>query len=101
VSSCWTRAIAFIHRSLPVYFSPYGRTPNSSSTSETQLDRLYQKIVDDLDTLLVLWALKLPEPLKQREQSLRYASHNGLRFFADCAAKKWPLSGQQKQRLTP
>jgi hypothetical protein len=26
---------------------------------------------------------------------------NSLRFFADCAAKKWPLSGQQKQRLTP
>ena len=28
----------------------------------------------------------------QREQNSRYASYNGLRFFADCAVKKWPLA---------
>ena len=26
----------------------------------------------------------------------RYAAHNGLRFFADRAAKKWPLRGSLK-----
>jgi len=34
----------------------------------------------------------------QREQSSRFSGHNGLRFFADCAAKKWPLRGNATQR---
>ena len=29
----------------------------------------------------------------------RHASHNGLRFFADCAAKKWPLRGSKSNDL--
>jgi hypothetical protein len=41
----------------------------------------------------VLLASKLP---KKREQNSRQNQHNGLRFFADYAAKKWPLSGQQE-----
>ena len=35
----------------------------------------------------------------QREQNPRYAAHNGVRFFADCAAKKGLLSEQQKSGL--
>ena len=38
----------------------------------------------------MLLASKLPE---QREQNSRYHSHNGLRFFAGYAAKKWPPFG--------
>jgi hypothetical protein len=26
---------------------------------------------------------------------------NGVRFFADCAAKKWPLPGQQESDILP
>ena len=37
--------------------------------------------------------LLVSKPPKQREQNSRYASHNGVRFFADCAAKKGPPFG--------
>src|SRR5437867_6403777 len=36
-------------------------------------------------------------PATQREQNSRYDAHNGLRFFADCAAKKWPLRGSAER----
>jgi hypothetical protein len=38
-------------------------------------------------------------PPEQREQSSRHHSHNGVRFFADCAAKKGLLSEQHKSGL--
>ena len=37
-----------------------------------------------------------PPDLPKREQNPRYRPHNGLRFFADQAAKKWPLRGSLK-----
>jgi hypothetical protein len=33
--------------------------------------------------------------IAQREQNSRYAQHNGVRFFADCAAKKGPFRGSR------
>src|SRR5215468_12619423 len=33
---------------------------------------------------------------EKREQNSRYPLNNGLRFFSDCAAKKWPLRGSPK-----
>ena len=47
-------------------------------------------------SFFMLLASRLPE---QREQSSRHHSHNGVRFFADCAAKKGLLSEQQKSGL--
>jgi hypothetical protein len=49
---------AFTHRSLPGAFSPTGPTPKLQRHKRTHLDRLYQKVVDDLDELLGAVGLK-------------------------------------------
>src|SRR2546422_605645 len=44
------------------------------------------------------WRRQWRQPRRKREQNSRFCGHNGLRFFADCAAKKWPLRGNATQR---
>ena len=51
----------------------------------------------DLSQLAKGFALDIPLISEgfatQRERNSRFATHNGLRFFADGAAKKLPLRG--------
>src|SRR2546428_7675096 len=44
------------------------------------------------------WRRQWRQPRRKREQNSRFCGHNGLGFFADCAAKKWPLRGNATQR---
>jgi len=57
---------AFTHRSLPAYFSLTGLTPSSRTTNELELDRLYQKIVDDLDSFFTPLASRLAEQMRTK-----------------------------------
>ena len=48
-----------MRHSLPASCAQFPATANSSSNRQTQLDRLYQRIADDLDQLLNAVGLKL------------------------------------------
>jgi hypothetical protein len=50
-------------------------TARSSKSQPSQLDRLYRRVVDDLDTLLLAVGLKPHDTPAEREQNPRYASH--------------------------
>ena len=43
-------------------------TPNSNLNKRTQLDRLYQKVLDDLEELVECLALKLPDAISVEQK---------------------------------
>jgi hypothetical protein len=61
----------------------------------SRLDRLYQTLTTALDRLTC--AIGLASSPGNEKQNSRWSHHNGLRFFADCAVKKWPLRGSLRR----
>jgi len=59
------------------------------------LDRLYQRLTAALDRLAR--AIGLASSSTNGNENSRWCPHNGLRFFADGAAKKWPLRGSLRR----
>jgi hypothetical protein len=66
-------------------FNLTGLTPNSGIQTNPIGSTLSKVCRRSRRASSCFWPLRLP---KQLEQNSRYATHNGVRFFADCAAKK-------------
>lgn len=62
-----------------------------------QLDRLYQSVTADLDQFARRRRPKGGCMIQSlREQNSHWGPVNGLGFFADCAAKKWPFGAANR-----
>ena len=86
-----TSTSATVRQSLP--FSPVSADAGIHQQKRSQLDRLYQRVVDDLDALVGAWAPKRRDTGPKREQNLHHGRYNGPNSKSDTHLDgRWPLS---------